>query len=70
MTDLESKRFGVRFPNGETLYYEIDPDGKVYWLRQQGAQGKMVRWKVKYQPFVEWIKEQYSKLKEQATDAG
>ena len=45
---IPGQRIGVRFESGIQRYYDIDPDGRVYWLRP-AANNKLTRYRV-YEP--------------------
>lgn len=44
----EGRRIGLHFKDANvTRYYDIDPDGRVYWLRLGGAgNNKVTRYRV------------------------
>ena len=52
----EGRRVGIKFPNGNVLYYDIDADGAVYWLRPR--KGKIQRYRVREAKLAEWVREQ------------
>ena len=42
----DHRRVAVKSKDGYILYYDIDPDDKVYWLRIR-KQGAMQRYRIK-----------------------
>jgi len=64
---LRSQRLGIQMQD-RILYYEIDPDGSVYWLRVRAD--KTQRYRVSEPEMAEFIKEQGRQLtKEPKPDA-
>jgi hypothetical protein len=57
----EGRRIGLRFENGNVLYYDIDPDGRVYWLKVHVHNGKLTRYRVREEKFAEWVRQQAAK---------
>jgi len=52
----DHKRIAIKSTDGFVLYYDIDPDDKVYWLRVR-KQGKAVqRYRVKDTTLIEEIR--------------
>lgn len=64
---IEGRRLGIRFKSGLLAYYDIDPDGKVYWLRVRNND-KVQRIKVKEERFAGWIREQAGKMPKEPAD--
>ena len=64
----EGRRLGIRFENGRILYYDIDSDGKVYWLRPRAGDSKMQRYKLTDGKLVGWVKELARKQAKEAGD--
>ena len=52
---IPGQRIGVRFESGIQRYYDIDPDGRVYWLRP-AANNKLTRYRVYDPPLIDQIK--------------
>lgn len=50
-------RFGIQVSPNKVLYYDIDPDGTVYWLLPR-RQGKLERRKVQDPNFANFIRSQ------------
>lgn len=54
---LNSGRIGVRFASGDVKYYDIDPDGRVYWLQPRSATGLLQRWRVRDEELAAFIRD-------------
>lgn len=56
----DGRRIGFSFDGGQRRFYDIDADGRVYWLRPAGN-NKLTRYRVRDAAFAEWVRGQAEK---------
>lgn len=58
-THNDGQRLGIKLPSGETVYYDIDADGRVYWLKLVGpGKQRIQRIRVRDEKYAEWVRGQ------------
>lgn len=63
----EGQRIAFKLPDGSKLYYDVDADGKVYWLKPRG--NKLERRRVLDAELAATIQQAVLSLKEKPDDS-
>lgn len=61
---IEGRRLGIKTQQGIVLYYDLDADGRVYWLRQRPGSPHHQRYRVQDPELIQTIKQLANNHKE------